>query len=122
MRDIRLKEIPFEFDGKLFLLRCNMNVLADVQDAFGGVITDAVNGQRPSRSVIEFLTAMLNDYADEQGWPERYTAKTVGRALSLRQVPFREIMSLVTQAMTSEEAVSSADTEEENTEPGEPGN
>jgi len=122
MRDIRLESIPFEYDGKTFLLRCNMNVLADVQEAFGGTISDALNGRKPTRSVIEFLTAMLNDYADEQGWPERYTAKAVGRSLGIRQVPAKEIMAMFVRSMIPDDAVSGEDTGEENTEPGAPGN
>ena len=30
--DIRLETMPFELDGKTYQLRCNMNVLADVQE------------------------------------------------------------------------------------------
>ena len=99
MTDIRLEQIPFAFEGKTWQLRCNMNVLADVQDSFGGSITDALVGGRPSRSVMEFLAAMLNDYADEQGWPERYTTRSLGRKLSPNQVPTVEIMGLVMRAV-----------------------
>ena len=99
MRDIRLEEIPFDFDGKTFLLRCNMNVLADVQDAFGGNIGTALAGGNLFRSVLEFLAAMLNDYSDEQGWPERYTARALGRKLSQNTLPASEIMGLVTRSI-----------------------
>ena len=33
MIDMRLERVPFEFDGHTFQLCCNMNVLADVQEA-----------------------------------------------------------------------------------------
>lgn len=36
MIDMRLERVPFEFDGHTFQLCCNMNVLADVQEAFDG--------------------------------------------------------------------------------------
>lgn len=99
MRDIRLEEIPFDFDGKTFLLRCNMNVLADVQDAYGGNISTALAGGNLFRSVLEFLAAMLNDYADEQGWPERYTARGLGRKFSQNMLPSAQIMGLVTRSI-----------------------
>ena len=99
MRDIRLEEIPFELDGKTYQLRCNMNVLADVQAAYGGTISGALSGENPTQSVLEFLAAMLNDYADEQGWPERYTARDVGRKLAKNMLPTTEIMGLVTRSI-----------------------
>lgn len=99
MRDIRLEEIPFTLDGKTYLLRCNMNVLADVQDAFGGSISGALDGENPNRSVLEFLAAMLNDYADEMGWPERFTAKAIGRKLPLNAIRGLDLMGLVTRSI-----------------------
>lgn len=67
MIDMRLERVPFEFDGRTYQLCCNMNVLADVQDAFGGEIIEALSSKSSVRSLMEFLAAMLNDSADEQG-------------------------------------------------------
>ena len=111
MRDIRMEELPFAFGGKLFQLRCNMNVLADVQGLYNGSISEALSGDNPMQSVLEFTAAMLNDYADEKGWPERYTAKDVGRKLTFGDLPMRDIMGLVTRAMTPADSVSGSDTE-----------
>ena len=44
MIDMRLERVPFEFDGHTFHLCCNMNVLADVQEAFDGKISEALSG------------------------------------------------------------------------------
>ena len=104
MTDIRLEERPFEMDGKVYKLRCNMNVLADVQEAFGGTIGGALSGESVNRSVMEFLAAMLNDYADEQGWPERFTARQLGRRLPLHAVKRLDIMGLVTRSITPPDA------------------
>ena len=126
MRDIRLEEIPFEFDGKRYMLRCNMNVLADVQEVYGGEIGKAFSDKQPLKAVTEFLAAMLNDYADEQGWEERWTAKQIGRKLSLQQIPTTEVMGLVRRSITppkdDDRKVSTADTTEHQAEPGHPGN
>ena len=103
--DIRLKELPFVFDDKDFILRCNMNVLADVQEAFDGDFSSALDGKKSVLSVITFLTAMLNDYADEKGWAERYNVKQVGRMfqpLELRKLR-EQVMGLVASALTDDD-------------------
>ena len=116
MTDIRLEELPFEFDGKHWILRCNMNVLADVQEVYHGDIGEALAGARPFESVLQFLAAMLNDYADEMGWPERYTARQLGRKFTQWMIPTREIMGLVTRSLIPPETkteVSETDIKEE---------
>ena len=84
--DIRLQQEPFEINGKTYMLRCNFNVLADVQEAFDGDFLAALDSAHSYRGVLEFVAAMLNDYADEQGWPERFTGKQVGRFLPLNDI------------------------------------
>lgn len=103
--DIRLKKIPFEFDGKTYQLCCNNNVLADVQEAYGGEIKPALSGGGTLKSIFTFLAAMLNDYADEQGWQERYTARQVGRAILPLDVESVTaiVMELVVDAVKSGE-------------------
>ena len=124
---LKLEELPFEFEGKTYLLRANMNALADVQEIYGGAITDALTDGRPYRSVMEFLAAMMNDYAEEMGWPERFTRKSLGRKLSQSQVPVKEIFGLVTRAIVPPKTVSGTDTEKQTAEnsaegPGDSGN
>lgn len=74
--DIRLEQVPFKLNGKTYQLRCNFNVLADIINDFG---------KMPDLNNItifpRLLAPMLNDYADEQGWDERFTAKELGRLL-----------------------------------------
>lgn len=100
---MRLKTTPFEFDGKTFELRCNMNVLADVQEAYGGIFSKALDGT--ARSVLHFLAAMLNDYAESVGWDERYTSRDVGRALRPSQLNEMTllVMPLVTDALKGDD-------------------
>ena len=103
--DMRLKTVPFNFDGKVFLLCCNMNVLAEVQEIYDGAISKALSGKGTLRAVNAFLTAMLNDYADSQGWIERYDVKTVGRMLDTSPAAMTErnsiVMGLVSAAFAS---------------------
>ena len=90
--DLRLKSVPYELDGKTYQLRCNMAVLMDVQEAFDGDLTQALSRAHSMRGLLEFLAAMLNDYADEMryvdadGFAIRYTEKQLGRRLSLGTV------------------------------------
>ena len=104
--DIRLKVAPFDFDGKQFLLRCNMNVLAEVQELYGGDFSAALRSTSTLTAVNRFLTAMINDYAEEMGW-ETYTAKQVGRLLSTDPAEMRArstmVMQLVRAALVSED-------------------
>lgn len=99
---LKLEEVPFEFEGKTYMLRCNMTVLEEIQDAHDGNLSEALDPERAIRSATEFLTAMLNDYADEQGWPERYTRKQVARKLSFGELAnglTAQIMGMVIRSM-----------------------
>lgn len=111
MSDIRLESIPFELQGKTYQLRCNMNVLADVQEEYGGDLGAAINEASPIRSVLHFLAAMLNDYAEEQGWPERFSHRQLGRIFpNAKKIPAADVMRLVTTALVPDTTVS-GDTE-----------
>ena len=99
MSGARMREIPYELDGKQYRLRCNMNVLADVQEAYDGDFMESLNSKSSMKGILEFLAAMLNDYADEMNWPERFTAKQLGRKLRREEIPGVEIMALVTEAV-----------------------
>lgn len=81
MADIRLRSVPFELEGKTYQLRCNFNVLADVTAEYGGELPDPLDPAVRLTVCRSFLAAMLNDYADEMGWPERYEPKALGRML-----------------------------------------
>ena len=99
---LRLEELPYEFEGKTYMLRCNMAVLEEIQEAHGGDLGAALDPQKAVRSAVEFLTAMINDYADEQGWPERFTRKQVARRISFGEMASgltAEIMAMVMRSM-----------------------
>ena len=113
--DIRLKTMPFEYDGKTYTLRCNMNVLADVQEMNGGDISPALSGGRAMKNSLMFLAAMMNDWADEQGWPERYTWRGLGRVLRTENVPMVGIITLVLDALTPAQEANAGESE---TDPG----
>lgn len=104
--DIRQKTLPFVFEGRTYKLRCNMNVLADVQEASGGKISTSLSGRAGLKSSLMYLAAMMTDYADEQNWtdddglPLTFTWRGLGRVLRPEDVPQAEIFSLVLDALT----------------------
>lgn len=81
MQDIRLKTEKYTLNGKEYTLCCNMNVLADVQDACNGSFSQVLNRARSLKSALLIGAAMLNEWADQQGWDERYTPKDLGRLI-----------------------------------------
>lgn len=124
--DIRQKTMPFVFEGRTYQLRCNMNVLADVQEVNGGMISPALSGKRGLKNVLMFLAAMMTDYADEQGWtdkggmPLKFSWRALGRVLRQEQVPKREIIALVLDELTPPK--SAAEDEAAQTSEGSQGN
>lgn len=114
MNDIRLKTVDYELDGKTYQLACNMNVLADVQEAYNGSLVRALNTASGLKGTLVFLAAMLTDAADTQGiedadgCPLRFTARELGRKLTLKETVAagEEIMPIIRAAVA-------ADTEEE---------
>mgnify|MGYP006962941435 CR=1 FL=1 len=86
--DIKPREVAWRFDGRDWVLRCNNNVLAEVQEINGGDLRPILSTKRTMKSVLQLLAAMLNDYADEMRWVDdegfaiRYTEKQLGRRLS----------------------------------------
>lgn len=90
MKDIRLKQRTFTVAGKEYSLVCNMNVLAEVQEQCGGKLGAALNSASSVKTSLLFAAAMVNECADFNGWPERYTAKELGRI-----IPPSELTALV---------------------------
>ena len=114
--DIRLKTAKWDLDGQEYVLRCNMAVLADVQEEYGGKFSLALTGTVKSYMVI--LAAMINDCADERGLGARYTWRQLARhytrtdeLLAVKQT----VMPLVVSAVHSDNSPSETDkTEEKN--------
>lgn len=114
MSDIRLKTVDYELGGRTYQLTCNMNVLADVQEAYNGSLVRALNTSSGLKGTLVFLAAMLTDAADTQGvedadgCPMRFTARELGRKLTLKETVAagEKIMPIIRAAVA-------ADTEEE---------
>ena len=99
MDDIRLKTMPFEWRGETIQLCCNMNVLADVQEAYNGDLSRAFKGST-IKAVLTFLTAMINDATDSY-----LTVREVGREIAPAELERIRglVLPLVTDALKSTE-------------------
>lgn len=106
MADCRLPTMPFEVNGKTYILCCNMNVLADVEQMHNGNLMEALDHPSILTTAKEFLAAMLNDYAVQMHWEERYTPLTIGRLLPATPTAVKQIRetysALVYPALTDQ--------------------
>ena len=121
MADCRLPTMPFDLAGKTYLLRCNMNVLADVESMHNGNLMEALSQPGKLRASMEFLAAMLNDYADEKGWEERYTPKTLGRLLQPTPKGIKAIQDTITDLVVKAVTGGAEETEETDEDAGKNG-
>lgn len=112
MKDIKPREVAWRFDGRDWVLRCNNNVLAEVQEINGGDFSPILSTKRTLKSILQLLAAMLNDYADEQHWTDEdgfaisYTEKQLGRRLpfSVLNKLAPKVMELAIRAVRADEA------------------
>lgn len=112
MEDIKPREVAWRFDGRDWVLRCNNNVLAEVQEINGGDFAPILSTKRTLKSILQLLAAMLNDYADEQKWVDEkgfaitYTEKQLGRCLPLSALNklAPKVMELAIRAVRADEA------------------
>lgn len=99
MEDIRLKELPFVYNEREYRLRCNMAVLADIEEEFGN-IPDIFEAKGQLNKMLKIMAIMMNEYADYKGWAVRVTYRDLGRNLELEDVPFDGIRQLITGALS----------------------
>ncbi len=77
---LQLKELPYEIDGRQLVLRCNMSVLADLQDS--GDISALLDDNHSMRNFLKLLSAMINAALKEAGCYDYYTPDDLGARLS----------------------------------------
>ena len=104
MADIRLKTVKYMLAGKEYTLTCNMNVLAELQEVNDGEILRALNNARSIRTALQAGAAMLNDCAEENGWTERFTEKSLGRLIPPRETAAfsRMVSNLLYNALSAD--------------------
>ena len=79
------KPLPFEHGGKTYHLYVIMNVLADLQELHGGTLEALLSRKRTMKNILETVAAAMNEYAYDQGWPERFTSRDVGKMMTVKR-------------------------------------
>lgn len=101
MEDIRLKTVPYEYEGKTYQLCCDYFTIAEIIAEFGK-IPDILNKRYRLKYFPSILAAMMNSYADSQGWEERFTGREIGEAIDVKHINFKlmqDVISLCIDAM-----------------------
>lgn len=99
---LRLEEKQFEIDGKVYVLRCNMAVLEALSTAYGSF--QAVMDLPMAEGLPALLAAMLNDYAEDMGWEQSWTARKIKKRYSLAGLMELGILGMFNRAITPETA------------------
>lgn len=117
---IRLEEKPFELNGKIYILRCNMAVLERVEDMHGDL--DAVM-QLPVRTAsLELLAAMMNDYAElQEDWEEIWTPEKLKKQVSYAMLMELDLVGMLFRSISPQGSGAVKRTEDEK-EPDDSGN
>ena len=84
-----------------------MNVLADLQELHGGTLEPLLSRKRTMKNILETVAAAMNEYAYDQGWPERFTSRDVGKMMTVKR--FGEIADRIIEMIF--QAVYEPDTE-----------
>lgn len=99
MADLRLKTEKYTIDGREYTLVCNMNVLAEIQEMNDGDFREVLNKSKSIRNALVIGAAMANECAEINGWPERFTEKTLGRLIPPKETG--KFSSIITSLLYS---------------------
>ena len=125
---IKLEEKSIELCGKTYVLHANMSVLDRVQEDHDGDIAKLMSTPI-NQAMAEILSAMLNDWSEDQGWEEEWTVRKVKKYFSAAMLRDLDVIGMFFRAMTPANAAekekarrANAKEEEERTEPENSGN
>ena len=95
---IKLEEKTCELGGETYVLHANMSVLDRVQEMHGGDIADLLNTKQ-NDAAAEILTAMLNDWCEDQGREEEWTPRKVKKYFSVAMLQDLDVIGMFFRAM-----------------------
>lgn len=99
---LRLEEQRIEIDGKVYVLRCNMAVLDALETAYGSF--QAVMDLPMLEGLAAIMAAMLNDYAEDMGWEQSWTARKIKKRYSYAGLQELGVLGMFNRAVTPEAA------------------
>lgn len=79
MSDLRIPTAELNVGGTTYTVTCNMNVLADIQEAADGDFVSVLSGKKSFRSALIIGAALINESNALAGKPERITPDKLGR-------------------------------------------
>ena len=100
---IRLEEKTMNIGGKTYVLHVNMSVLDRIQEASDGDFNELMKKSMNNASVI-IMAAMLNDFAEDQGWEEEWTERKVKKYFSLAMLRDMDVTGMFFRSITPVEA------------------
>ena len=101
MITIRLEEKPIQLGDRTYILRMNMSVLERIQEACGGEIKGLMHKNMYDGNAIT-VAAMLNDYAEDQGWEQDWTDRKVKKLFNPAMMKMLDVTGMFFRAMTPE--------------------
>lgn len=110
---LRIEEKRLEVEGRTYVLRCNMAVLDALEATYGDF--QAVMALPIREATAAILAAMLNDCAEDRGWPTDWTARKVKKTFPYVALLELDIIGMLTRAVTPASAEAEPETK---TEPG----
>ncbi len=111
MTSLRLEEKSIELNGRTYVLRVNLSVLDRIQVECGGQINDLLKKSMFDGNAIT-MAAMLNDYAEDQGWDQDWTARKVKKTFSAAMMKMLDVTGMFFRAMAPEPPANTPKTEE----------
>lgn len=110
--DLRMQELPLELNGKVYNLRCNYGVLADL-DVYGGIIKVLKSGTFKAAQTL--MVVMLNDWAKRNGSDEMFTTAKLSEMLESYKGNYMQLTTQIIEFVT-DSLVDKTETEPEKAE------
>ena len=101
MITLRLEEKPIQIGDRTYVLHMNMSVLERIQEACGGQIKDLMQKSVYDGNAVT-VAAMLNDYAEDQGWEQDWTDRKVKKLFTPAMMRMLDVTGMFFRAMTPE--------------------
>ena len=101
MITLLLEEKQIQIGDRTYVLRMNMSALERIQEACGGEIKGLMHKNMYDGNAIT-VAAMLNDYAEDQGWEQDWTDRKVKKLFNPAMMKMLDVTGMFFRAMTPE--------------------
>lgn len=95
---IKLEEKQIQIGDRTYTLRVNMSVMDRIQEACGGEIGEVLKKTLSEANAV-IMTAMLNDWAEDQHWEQDWTEKKVKKLFNSNMMRMLDITGMFFRAI-----------------------